>query len=124
MSLRNIFEKIEEYILSRLLLLKLEVTDKASKLISIIVVSLVFASIAILFLFFISFAAALFMGDLLGNIKYGFAFVSLLYFLLLIFVFIFRKSIIQKPILDWTVKYLFKKDNETTDNEEEQEHNK
>ena len=124
MSYKIIFEKIEEYILSRLLLLKLEATDKASKLISILVISLVFSSLAILFLFFFSFAAALFMGDLLGNSKYGFAFISLLYLLILIFVFIFRKSIIQKPILDWTVKYLFKKDNDTTENEEKQEHNK
>ncbi|OQX79518.1 MAG: hypothetical protein B6D61_03390 [Bacteroidetes bacterium 4484_249] len=124
MSLRKIFEKFEEYIVTRLLLLKMEVTDNASKLISIIVVSLVFASISLLFLFFISFAVALFVGDLLGNIKYGFAFVSLLYLLLLIFVFIFRKRIIQKPILDWTVKYLFKNNNDTSDNEDNQENNK
>jgi len=124
MSFKKILEKIENYILSRLLLLKLEVTDKVSKFISIIVISLVFASLAILFLFFFSITSALFLGDLLGNIKYGFATVSLFYLLVLLIVIIFRKSIIQKPILNWTVKYLFRKDKDKETNEEEQGNNK
>ena len=109
MASLNIFKKVEDYFISRLLLLKLESHELVAKLIVLLIGSFLFMSMVFLILFFIGITFSIMVGEFLGNTIYGFAATSAFFIIILLILIYFRKRIIVRPILDTVIKELNKK---------------
>ena len=105
-----LYEKAEQYSKTSFKLLQLTTIEKTSDVISslsvIIVISILFA----MFTLFINIGISLYIGALLKNTALGFFIVSGFYFVLVIAVFIFRKSLIKIPIDNLIVFKLLKEE--------------
>lgn len=105
-----LYEKAEQYSKTSFKLLQLTTIEKTSDVISslsvIIVISILFA----MFTLFINIGISLYIGALLKNTALGFFIVSGFYFILVIAVFIFRKSLIKIPIDNLIVFKLLKEE--------------
>lgn len=66
----------------------------------------------LLILFFLSFAMAFALGGWLGNVALGFTLVGLFYFLLICFASLFRKKLIEKPLLSKLSEAYFKSEDD------------
>ncbi|NOR74028.1 MAG: hypothetical protein GQ525_02600 [Draconibacterium sp.] len=111
----NIFKKVEDYFISRLLLIKLESQVLVAKLIVLLLSSFLLISMVFLILFFIGITLSLLIGEWLGDIIYGFAVTSTFYIVVLLVIIVFRKKLIATPIMDIAIKEL----NKNNDDEEE-----
>ncbi|WP_445713312.1 hypothetical protein [Flavobacterium sp.] len=105
-----LYEKAEQYSKTSFKLLQLTTIEKTSDVISslsvIIVISILFA----MFTLFINIGISLYIGALLKNTALGFFIVSGFYFILVIAVYIFRKSLIKIPIDNLIVFKLLKEE--------------
>lgn len=102
-------KKIEKYIAARLLLIKIELAENAAKVLAMIYTYVFLAILLALFLIFISFFIALVFGEIFGNVIYGFGIVTGIYFTAFMVVLIFRKKLIERPILNATIRKFFEK---------------
>lgn len=101
-------EKIKEYFSSRILLLKLEGTERISEAISVLFRKIVLVLILFSFLFFVSVAFALWMGKIYDSNITGFLITGGVYFLVFIVFLVLRKKLLEKSIKDEVVRTLFK----------------
>ena len=95
LKLDGLIESITGYVEARIELLKIEIKEDVSKTIAS---ALIFALIGIglvLFIFFISFAVAVKLGEYVSTFQ-GFAIVAGFYLLLALLTFLFRKLLIKK----------------------------
>ena len=106
MGFFTFFNKIENYFLTRFVLLKLEAHEIVAKFVVFLISSFLFLSLGILILLFLGITFAILIGDYYGKPAYGFAFISLIYVLIFLILIIFRKRLIEKPIMDNTIKEL------------------
>jgi hypothetical protein len=105
----NIKKDIQEYIEIKLDLLKLQTAESISKIISGAAVAVIIILFLTLILFFLSFAAGYFMATLLNSNELGFLCVAGFYLLLMVIILIFRKKIIDRPVIKSVVKIFFPK---------------
>ncbi|GEM_PF-3450430 len=110
MSSLSLFKRIENYIISRLLLLKLESHELIGKLVVLMVSSFLFISVVNIILFFLGITFSLFIGELLGSTIYGFAVTTLFFAVILIILIVYRERIIESPIMDAVIRELNKPD--------------
>ncbi|MDO4228932.1 MAG: hypothetical protein Q4C98_03895 [Capnocytophaga sp.] len=75
----------------------------------------VFGLACLLVLFFLSFATAFAIGSWLSSIALGFVCIGVFYILLACIVFIFRKKLIEKPLLNRLSEAYFKSDDDDDD---------
>ena len=105
----NIRKEIQEYIEVKLDLVRLHTAEHLARLLSSSS-SIVIAGYLLFFiLLFLSFAAGFFLGSLLHSNEAGFLCVAGFYCLVLIVFLIFRKKIVERPIIQAVVKLLFPK---------------
>lgn len=105
-------EEIQDYINARIALLRMEIMEKTAMAATILVLIGVIIFLFTVFIVFTSAALAYLLSDALDSSAAGFGIVSGAYFVLFLFVVIFRKALIEKPVLNFAIKYLFKKDEE------------
>ena len=101
-----------DYLLARIKLLKLEIFEKIAKITATLFSSIMIAMLATLLLFFLSIALGFYFGSIFNSNGTGFMIVAGLYFLLLIPFIFFRKSLVEKLIINRLIQQL-------TENEEE-----
>ena len=101
--------KFKDYISSRLLLLKIEGTERISEALSILFRKTVLFTVFFSFVFFISMALALWLGQVYNSNVTGFLLTGALYLLVFIVLLIFKKQLLEKGIKDEVVRTLFKK---------------
>ena len=102
-----------DYLTARIKLLKLEVFEKTAKISATLFSSLVIAMLASLMLFFLSIALGFYFGAVFDSYGTGFMVVTGLYLLLLVPFILFRKSLIEKLIINRLIEQL-------TENEEDE----
>ncbi|MCF8218590.1 MAG: hypothetical protein K9I29_04130 [Bacteroidales bacterium] len=101
-------KKLENYISSRILLLKIEGTEKVSKTLAVLLKRIVLLMFLGSFVFFLSVAIGLYIGDLYNSYIIGFSAVAGLHLLLLLLLYLFRKPLIERPVKDEIVRTAFK----------------
>jgi hypothetical protein len=97
-----LLERIAQFGQLNIDLFKLKFLDKASTLISSIIARFLLWSMVSFFVIFLTFAVALWLGDMLGKNYYGFFIVSLFYGLLAIFIWLSQPSI-KMRVSNWIV---------------------
>jgi len=116
-------DKIAEYVQDRLLLLKLDVVERGSKLIATMFTILIVALFSFFVLLFLSVMAAYLFGEMLHHIFWGFGIVAAIYIILLALIIIYRKKFIQKYIVDIIIAIVFEKANDEIKEEIKAEEN-
>lgn len=106
MGFLKIYDRIENYFLSRILLLKFETHEIIARFAALLLSSFLFISLAILILFFLGITFSILIGDYFGNPVYGFASISILLIIILLVLIIFKEKLLETPIMDTTIKEL------------------
>lgn len=109
---------IKEYVNSRIDSVKLSIAEKSSKVISIVLASMIAVMVFIMFFFFLNIAVAYLLGEWIGRVWAGFLIVAGFYLVIGIVVWIAKERIFQVPIMNALIRQLFKND----EHEEDQEH--
>jgi len=120
---KNFFEEskdaIKRYLQDRLLLLKLQLTEKIAKLISVMFACLMIAVLIFFIILFLSIMAGFYFASLTGSNFWGFGIVAAFYLILLIIIIILRKKVLQKSIINMIIAVMFEKTKEEHEHESE-----
>jgi len=120
---KNFFEEskdaIKRYLQDRLLLLKLQLTEKIAKLISVMFACLMIAVLIFFIILFLSIMAGFYFASLTGSNFWGFGIVAAFYLILLIIIIILRKRVLQKSIINMIIAVMFEKTKEEHEHESE-----
>jgi len=120
---KKIFEEstdaIKRYLQDRLLLLKLQLTEKIAKLISVMFACLMIAVLIFFIILFLSIMAGFYFASLTGSNFWGFGIVAAFYLILLIIIIILRKRVLQKSIINMIIAVMFEKTKEEHEHESE-----
>lgn len=104
----DLFEKAEAYVKTSIEILKLKSADKMAE----VAASLVSRLVVILFLSFfflmINIGVAIWLGESMGHVYYGFFIVSGLYAIIALCLFLFRNPIIKNPIINSIISQVLK----------------
>ncbi|MBG9376343.1 phage holin family protein [Panacibacter sp. DH6] len=116
-------QKVKEYIQNRMLLLRLEMVEKTSKLVSVMFIGLLIAILSLFILLFLSFMAGYYFAALTNSLYLGFGIVCGFYILLLVFIILGGKKLLQKFITNTVIETIFDQtadndDDDDTDNKE------
>lgn len=101
---------VTDYLAARIKLIKYEVFEKTAKITASLFSSFVIAMLAFFMLFFLSIALGFYFGAVLDSIGTGFLIVTGIYLVLLIPFIIFRKSLIEKLIINRMIEQLTEKE--------------
>jgi len=120
---KNFFEEskdaIKRYLQDKLLLLKLQLTEKIAKLISVMFACLMIAVLIFFIILFLSIMAGFYFASLTGSNFWGFGIVAAFYLILLIIIIILRKRVLQKSIINMIIAVMFEKTKEEHEHESE-----
>jgi hypothetical protein len=107
---RDLKVMVTDYVSARIKLLKLEIYEKAAKISASLFSSFVIAMLGIMVLFFLSLSLGFYFGALFDDYGSGFLVVTGIYLLMLIPFIIFRKSLIEKFIVNRLIEQLTEKE--------------
>ena len=85
---------------------RLTVVDKIVRIITSLILIMAISVILVLFLFFVSYAAANFLGQVFESVPLGFLLVGCVYLLLLIIVYNARHALIERPLVRFLMSIL------------------
>jgi hypothetical protein len=108
-NIDNIRKEIQEYVEVKFDLIRLHTAEQLSRILTSMTTVVIGGYLLFLILMFLSFAAGFFFGSLFDSNEAGFLCVAGFYFLLLIIFLIFRKKIVERPVIKAVVKLLFPK---------------
>ncbi len=100
-------KKIENYISSRILLLKIQGAEKLSKAIAVLFRRIVLLLFAGSFIFFLSIAFALWIGSIYNSNLIGFLVLAGVHFLILLLLYVFRKPLLERTVKNEIVRSIF-----------------
>ncbi len=108
-ELNDVKKDVVDFIEVKLDLIKLHMAENLSRMFSNVAAIAVIGYLLFLIIIFISFAAGFFIGSQLKSNELGFLCVAGFYSMLLILFLIFRKQIIDRPVIKSMVRLLFPK---------------
>jgi ABC-type glycerol-3-phosphate transport system permease component len=106
------WQAIQDNIRDRILLIKLEFIDKASRLIAMFITTIVIALIGFFVMLFISMMAGYYFAHITGSLFIGFGIVAIIYAVLLVIIIFFGKRFIQRTVANNIIKIVFEKEEE------------
>jgi hypothetical protein len=101
---------VADYLAARLQLLKYDLYEKTAKITATLFSSLVIAMLSSMLLFFLSIALGFYLGSLFNSYGTGFLVVTGIYFIILLPFLLFRKSLIEKSIINRVISQLTEKE--------------
>lgn len=113
--------KIKEYVQDRLLLLKLEMVEKTSKLVSVMFIGLLITVLSFFIILFLSFMAGYYFASVTHSLYLGFGIVCGFYILLLVFMVLTGRKMLHTYITNTVIRTIF---DQTADNEEDDDDEK
>jgi len=111
------FKKIQDYINTRILLLRLEVSERFAKALATLYTKVVLLMLFGIFFFFASIAIGFIVGEELRSLPMGFGIVAAFYFVLALIFTLFSKSLLETPFMNRIINVLF----ESKEDEDEKE---
>ena len=103
-------KRLKQYIDQRILLLRLQATEKVSRIAAAMVTVVVIVVVALFLLIFASITAGYWLADLTGSLTAGFCIVALFYLVIFLFVILFLRKILQNFIINKLIDLFHKKD--------------
>jgi hypothetical protein len=103
-SVEALFEKTGDYLETRIELLKLQAVNTTSEITSSVVSRLVIILLVGLITIILNAGIAIWLGDLLGKMYYGFFVVGGFYIIVALLLYSFRHTWIKRPVSDMLIK--------------------
>ena len=103
-------DKVKQHLRQRLLLFRLQATEKISTVASAIITVVVVTVIAVFLLIFISITAGYWLTDVTGSPVAGFGIVALFYLVVFLFVAFFLRKILQNFFINKFIHLFHNKD--------------
>lgn len=107
---QDIKSKLKKYIQQRMLLLRLQATEKITRIAAVLITVFAVALIVLFLLIFGSFTAAYWLSHITGSLTAGFGIVALFYFVVLLLVIFFFRKGLQDFFINKFIQLLNKKD--------------
>ena len=107
-SIKLLIDKSKDFLETKIELTKLKTIDKSADVLSTVVVMVAMLFIGFLLVLFISLAAAIYLGELLGHAYYGFSIVGGFFALLLLLIYVQREKWIKNPISNGLITKMLK----------------
>ena len=107
-SIKLLIDKSKDYLETKIELTKLKTIDKSADVLSAVVVMVAMLFIGFLLVLFVSLAAAIYLGELLGHHHYGFFIVGGFFALLLLVIYVQREKWIKNPISNGLITKMLK----------------
>ena len=107
-SIKNLFEKSQDYLENRIELTKLKAVDKSSEIVSSVTAIVVVMVLMVLFLMFASLGAAMAIGHALGTMYYGFLIIGAAYGIVGLIIFLCRDRWIKVPVANKLISNILK----------------
>lgn len=108
-------EVVEQYVRDRLLLFRLQATEKASHLIALMVSGILIGMVGFFIMIFLSIMAGYYFSEITGSLFYGFGIITLFYVVLFVVLLLFRKKYLHKWIVDTVVRIVMDNKNDEDD---------
>jgi ABC-type multidrug transport system permease subunit len=108
-------EVVEQYVRDRLLLFRLQATEKASHLIALMVSGILIGMVGFFIMIFLSIMAGYYFSEITGSLFYGFGIITLFYIVLFVVLLLFRKKYLHKWIVDTVVRIVMDNKNDEDD---------
>jgi len=108
-EINDIKKDVLEFIEVKLDLIRLHTAENLSRIFSNVAIIAVTGYLLFLIVLFLSFAAGYFIGTKLNSTELGFLCVAGFYFLLLILFLVYRKPIVERPVIQAVVRLFFPK---------------
>lgn len=105
-TIGQLVEVLRHYVGLQTEYVKLDVIDKTVRLITILVIGAATSLVMLLMLIYLSFAAAYAMAPSLGY-PWAFCIVAAFYLLVLVIFYLFRKPLIERPLVKFLAEMLF-----------------
>ena len=102
--------KLNQYINKRILLMRLQVADKVSRIASAVITAIILIIIGLFILIFASLTAGYWLTELTGSAIMGFGIVALFYLVVFLFVMFFLRKIVRNFFVDKFIKLIYEKD--------------
>jgi len=106
---QDIRTKAKQYLQQRLLLFRLQATEKISKIAATIITTVLLVVIGLFLLGFLSVTVALWIGESLGSNAAGFGIVTGFYLLVFLFVMLVLKKVLQNSFINKLIQLFHKK---------------
>ena len=103
-------KKLKQYVQQRILLMRLQATQKITRIVAVFLTVLVVIVTALFLLIFASITAGYWLADLTGSLTTGFGIVALFYLVVLLFVIFFLRKILQNFFINKFISLINKKD--------------
>jgi membrane protein YdbS with pleckstrin-like domain len=103
-------QKLQQYMQQRILLFRLQATEKVSHVASAIITSVLITVVGLFLLVFASITAGFWLADITGSLIAGFGIVALFYFIVFLFIIIFLRKMLQNLFINKLIRLLHKKD--------------
>lgn len=107
-SIEDLLQKTGDFLETRVELMKLQAVDKATGIGSSLVSSIILIIVVSLMLITLNIGIAVWLGNLLGEVYYGFFAVSGFYLLIAVLLYLFRHTWLMKPMQDILIKKMLK----------------
>ncbi len=108
-NIDNIRKEIQDYVEVKLDLIRLHTAEHLSRLLSNVSTLIITGYLVCLILIFLSFAVSFYLGSLLHSNEAGFLCVAGFYTLVLMGFLVFRKQIVEQPVIKAVIRLLFPK---------------
>lgn len=109
-KIEELFSKAEAYVKTTIRLFKLELIKNISEIVSDLFAKIIIFFIAGLAFLFANIGLSIWLGDILGELYYGFFAVALLYLIIAIAIYATRKVFLKNPISNVIITALTKND--------------
>lgn len=103
-------QRISQYLQNRMLLLRLQATDKASHIASTVITIVIIVLIGLFLLIFASITLGCWLATLTGSLTAGFGIVALFYLLIFLVVIFFLRKWLTNFFISKFIKLIYKKD--------------
>lgn len=100
-------EYLKIYARQRADMVKLEVVEKSSEIVSSLITNLVVAILAFIGVLLLSLTAALFLGQLWGDYALGFLAITVFYTMICIVLVVFRRQLVTNPVVSHIISLVY-----------------
>lgn len=107
-KIEQIYNRVEQYVTTTVELYKLKALQKVAETAASIITSVLLAICGLLFLFFVSLGLAVYLGEVMGRMHYGFMIVAGIYLLVAIIVYAVRATVLKDKVNTYIVRKIFK----------------
>lgn len=118
-AISELADSIRRYLEVRVNLAKLHIMEQTARIVSLLIAVLMFFTFLILFLVFVSIAAATWIGTLVNSTVLGYLIVAAFQLLLCILIFRFRRRLFLNIVIRQLSEIFFKEQKSNTDEKDE-----